>query len=709
MVMGTEDAAARASALSRLATLIEPGSLLEATPECLVVAASDGQIVFANAHAERLTGFTRVELVGKPVELLIASELIEGAPGTRFESICRRADGTEVPVEVHLGTIDGPERFIVVTLRDASDLQAGREARYEAEAKYRALVEQIPAVVYLDPVDENADSIYVSPQVTQLLGVSQEAWLSDPYCWRRHVHTEDIDRVWDEYLEAYNEHTTLNHEYRMVHEDGTVRWVLEQAYPIRDEDGNPWLIQGIIFDITERKNAEEQIAYLAYHDKLTGLPNRAFFEEMLETAIARARRHDLAVGVLFLDLDNFKLVNDSLGHHAGDMLLAQLAERLRGCTRETDLVARQGGDEFLLLLSDIERGVNPSLPGTDMAMLVAESVASRVHRAMQEPFHLNGTEFIASGSIGISLFPQDALDADTLLKNADTAMYQSKKLEPGGYVIYATGGEDPMEKLSFSTRLRRASEHQNWVLHYQPILDLSDCHMIGVEALIRWQEPNGGIVPPGEFIPLAEELGLIEAIGDWVIDEMAGQQRAWAAEGLDLEVSFNLSPRQLWSAHLADKILGKLGGACVDPHRVVVEITESTAMADPDRTQKILNELHAWGLTLAIDDFGTGYSSLARLKHMPVDILKIDQAFVRDVDKDLGLAGMVRAMIQLAQSLDMTPLAEGIETYGEYVFLRSNGCRLAQGFLFSRPVPAEEIPALARREGGLKPPDVHLA
>jgi len=340
---------------------------------------------------------------------------------------------------------------------------------------------------------------------------------------------------------------------------------------------------------------------------------------------------------------------------------------------------------------------------------VAESVASRVHRAMQEPFHLNGTEFIASGSIGISLFPQDALDADTLLKNADTAMYQSKKLEPGGYVIYATGGEDPMEKLSFSTRLRRASEHQNWVLHYQPILDLSDCHMIGVEALIRWQEPNGGIVPPGEFIPLAEELGLIEAIGDWVIDEMAGQQRAWAAEGLDLEVSFNLSPRQLWSAHLADKILGKLGGAGVDPHRVVVEITESTAMADPDRTQKILNELHAWGLTLAIDDFGTGYSSLARLKHMPVDILKIDQAFVRDVDKDLGLAGMVRAMIQLAQSLDMTPLAEGIETYGEYVFLRSNGCRLAQGFLFSRPVPAGEIPALARREGGLKPPDVHPA
>ena len=285
------------------------------------------------------------------------------------------------------GRIEAATPLLVVTLRDRTELEEGRTARFEAEAKYRALVEHIPAVVYLDPVDENAESIYVSPQVVELLGISQDEWLTDPYAWRHHVHAEDIDRAWDTYRHAYNAHEPLNHEYRMVHEDGTVRWVLEQAYPIDDEGGDPWLIQGVIFDITERKRAEEQVAFLAYHDKLTGLPNRALFEEMLETAIARARRHDLGVGVLYLDLDNFKLVNDSLGHHAGDELLKQLAERLSGCTRETDLVARQGGDEFLLLLADLERGMGP-VEGTEAGMFVAESVATRVHEALQEPFDL---------------------------------------------------------------------------------------------------------------------------------------------------------------------------------------------------------------------------------------------------------------------------------------------------------------------------------
>ncbi|HEX5949425.1 MAG TPA: EAL domain-containing protein [Actinomycetota bacterium] len=690
---------------SALDALLGASSLLEATPECLVVAAVDGRIVYANRRVEELSGFGRRELLDRTVDALVEADrpIDEGTVGNRIDGSCHRKAGEDVPVEIHLGAVEGTAgRYLVVTLRDVSDLRRGETARFEAEAKYVSLVEGIPAITYIDPIDENQSSIYVSPQVIELLGISREEWLTDPYCWRRHVHPEDEQRAWEEYVEACRNEESLTHEYRMVHEDGRVLWVSEQAFIVRNELGAPWLIQGVIFDITERKRAEEQVAFLAYHDKLTGLPNRALFEEMLELALARARRHDLGVGVLFLDLDNFKLVNDSMGHHAGDELLVQLAERLRACTRETDLVARQGGDEFLLLLSDLDRGSGTNA-NKDAGVLVAESVAERVREALRAPFVLEGTEFYASGSIGISLYPKDALDGPSLLRNADTAMYESKRTDPGGFVVFSSNDQDPRARLSLTTRLRKAVQERHWVLHYQPIVDLSDGHLHSVEALIRWQDPNGGLVAPGEFIPLAEELGLIEAIGEWVLDELIRQHLEWREQGLQIAIGYNLSPRQLWSARLADRVLEKLQTAGVDPHAITMEITESTAMTDPERTQRILSELHAWGLPLAIDDFGTGYSSLARLKHMPVDLLKIDRSFVRDVDRDRDLAGMVRAIIQLAQSLGMVPLAEGIETPSEYVFLRSNGCRLAQGFLFSRPVPAAEIPELARREDGLAP------
>ena len=681
-----------------LDALLDARGLLEATPECLVIAAVDGRIVYANHRVEELSGFAREELIDRPVAELVeaAPSLTQATPGDTFEGACRRKDGSEVPIEMHLGTVDGPAgRYLVVTLRDLSMLRAIETARFESEAKYVSLVEGIPAITYIDPVDENLNSIYVSPQVTELLGIAQERWIEDPYCWRNHVHPDDIDRVWEEYVEAYSHQESLNHEYRMVHADGHVLWVAEQAFIVRNEEGEPWLIQGVIFDITERKKAEEQVAFLAYHDKLTGLPNRVLFEEMLELALARARRHDAGVGVLFLDLDNFKLVNDSLGHHAGDELLAQLAERLRACTRETDLVARQGGDEFLLLLSDLETGAGP-VPVTDAELIVAEFVASRVLEAMREPFDLAGTQFFATGSIGVSLFPNDAEDASSLMRNADAAMYQAKKAGPGSYVIFSTDDEEPGHRLSLTNRLRQAVQDQDWVLHYQPIVELATGNVRGVEALVRWHEPGGGLVPPGEFIPLAEELGLIEAIGDWVVGELARQDEAWRAEGLELELGFNLSPRELWSAHLPERILGTLRSADVDPKRVIVEVTESSAMADPERTQKTLTELHAWGLSLALDDFGTGHSSLSRLKHLPVDILKIDRSFVSHLDTDVGNASMVQAMIDLAKNLGMTPVAEGIETQGELDALLRLGCPIGQGFHLARPMPGAEILALVR-------------
>jgi diguanylate cyclase (GGDEF)-like protein/PAS domain S-box-containing protein len=670
--------------------LADVGSLLHAAPEALI-GVRDGLITASNRRADDLAG---QQLTGRLiVEVLSGWHPTSGVRDAWLD----RGGGDPLAVAIVTEAADD-DGLVVCLLRDANDTReahAADEARKEAEARYQTLVEQIPAVVYIDV--EGRGTTYVSPQVERILGVTPQVYCQDGAdTWAELLHPDDRERVEREYEAFVAGRGGDLSDYRMCTPDGRVVWIRDRAVTVRDEHDRVLLEHGVMFDITEMKEAEAEISHLAYHDQLTGLANRRLFEETLDLAIHRAIRNDHAVAVLFLDLDNFKLVNDSLGHAAGDRLLIELADRLRICIRETDIVARQGGDEFLMLLADLERGTD-SATGVDLEEQDAELVAGRIAELLRAPFDLEGTEFYARGSIGISLFPRDALDGATLLKNADGAMYRAKRFEPGGHVFFAGTGGDAMARLSFATRLRQAVEHEDWVLHYQPVVDLSDGRMVGAEALVRWQDAGRGIVAPGEFIPVAEELGLIEAIGEWVLDSMAHRQRGWSDAGLGLDVSFNLSPRQLWAPHLAEKILSTLHEAGVAPQSIVVEITESIAMADPDRTQKILAELRAWGVRLALDDFGTGYSSLARLKHMPVDVLKIDREFVRNVDRDVRLAGMVRAMIQVAQSLDMVPLAEGVETEGEYVFLRSNGCRLAQGFWFSHPVPADRIPELAAR------------
>jgi diguanylate cyclase (GGDEF)-like protein/PAS domain S-box-containing protein len=568
----------------------------------------------------------------------------------------------------------------------------------EAQDRFQALLEQIPAIVYVDVADETMATTYVSPQIHALLGITPQEYVDDPDLWTTHLHPDDRERALAAYRAGRGAGQPFTFEYRLIARDGRPVWFRDSAVVLHDRDGRPAFIEGVMLDITDQKQAEEQASFLAYHDKLTGLPNRAMFDELLDLAIARARRHEMAVAVVLADLDDFKLVNDSLGHDHGDELLRQLAGRLCEATRETDLVARPGGDEFLLLLADIDRGGQPGKPGSsDGAILVAEAIASRIHGALQHPFEVDGTEVYVQASIGIALFPHHATDAAELTRNADAAMYRSKAARPGGYTVYSESDGDALGKLSLTTRLRKAVENQNWELHYQPVVSLTDGRMRGVEALIRWNDPNGGLVPPGEFIPLAEEMGLIEVIGDWVVEELARQDAAWRAEGLDLELSFNLSPRQLWQPDVAERILSRLEGGAVDPAKVVVEITESTAMTDPDRTLRILVDLHSRGLRLAIDDFGTGYSSLSRLKDMPVDILKIDRSFIREVHADRQAGSMVQAVIQLAEGLGMTPLAEGIETEDEWRFLADRGCQLGQGYFFCKPVPAGDILARHRR------------
>ena len=558
----------------------------------------------------------------------------------------------------------------------------------EAEAKYRLLVEQIPVITYIDAIDRESSTIYISPQVQEVLGYSPEEWTEDHGLWAKLLHEGDRERVIAENTRTNATGEPFRAEYRLKARDGGVVWLRDEALLVTDEAGRPRFWQGVMVDITDRKRAEEQVAFLAYHDKLTGLPNRAMFEQLLDLALARARRFDLAVAVLFMDLDNFKLVNDSLGHAAGDEFLREMALRLSWAVRASDVVARQGGDEFLVLLADLGPKAEDGHRGAAESALAA---AGRIHEALKLPFTLFETEFFITASIGVSLFPENAQDAPTLIKQADAAMYRSKQRAPGESMEFATEALDPFSRLSLATRLRKAADHQDWVLHYQPIVNLVEGTVVGAEALVRWRQAHGQLLGPAEFIPLAEEMGLIASIGDWVIEELCPQWRVWADRGLDLSLSFNLSPRQLWQPDTVPKLLRQIAAAGADPSHLIVEITESTAMRDPERTQRILDELHEAGLRLAIDDFGTGYSSLDRLRNLPVDVLKIDRRFVHDVPENPDAAMMVQAIVALGRSLSMQPLAEGIERPEQWTYLVELGCVLGQGFLFSPPVPPEEF------------------
>jgi diguanylate cyclase (GGDEF)-like protein len=441
-------------------------------------------------------------------------------------------------------------------------------------------------------------------------------------------------------------------------------------------------------DITAEKEAEDRIEFLAYHDGLTGLPNQAMFAQVAQLALARANRSDLSIAVLSLDLDGFKLVNDSLGMEGGDRFLKAVADRLSSTIRETDTLARRGADEFLILLGDLERG---EVGDMQTPLLYAETVAGRIRDALTHPFEVDGTEVFVTASIGISLYPDDATDVPALLVHSESAMVSSKRTGPGKFAVSDVSDLDSTTKFAFVQRLRRAVERREWQLHYQPIVELATGDIKGVEALVRWRTDDGELIPPNEFIPLAEELGLIESIGDWVVDEIVRQDEDWRRSGLALEMGFNLSPRQFWQPDLAERIFARLDERRMDPRNVVVEVTETSAMRDPDRAQAILWDLHARGLRLAIDDFGTGYSNFSRLQNLPVDVLKIDRSFVSGVDVRPQAARIVAAFIQLGQGLGMTTLAEGIETEGEWRFLAEQGCELGQGFYFSRPEPASAL------------------
>jgi diguanylate cyclase (GGDEF)-like protein/PAS domain S-box-containing protein len=464
----------------------------------------------------------------------------------------------------------------------------------------------------------------------------------------------------------------------------TVTW---HSAVLRADDGTLLGALASGDDITEARRSEEQAAFLAHHDPLTGLPNRALLEEHLKLALARSRRTASSVALLHIDLDDFKLVNDSLGHGAGDELLEAKGERAQQLVRSTDLLARVGGDEFLLLLADL----------AEDPLAVAERVTGQILHALAEPFSIREAEFQVSVSIGVSGAPHHALDAETLLAHADAAMYQAKQVARGGWTVYNEALGDPLARLSLTARLRRALRNDEFQLHYQPIADLGSGSLFGVEALIRWLDPEQGMVAPGDFIPIAEETGLIESLGDWVVGAVCRQQVEWAARGLHPRISFNVSPRQLKRLDFADRVTQHLTETGADPRRLTIELTESSTFQDHLLTEPLLHQLHDLGFTIALDDFGSGYSSLSRLREMPVETLKIDRAFLDGVPENREAAAIVTAILRLSRALGRTAVAEGVETEEQRRFLQAQRCPLAQGYLFGRPLPAVAVEELMLR------------
>ena len=473
------------------------------------------------------------------------------------------------------------------------------------------------------------------------------------------------------------------YESAVLTKDGAERIVRWNNTILRDDRGAVTATLSSGVDVTERRRAEAQIAYLAYHDSLTGLPNRALLREHLELALARARRNGAAVALLYVDLDDFKLVNDSLGHAAGDELLCRIAMELRTRTRETDLLARQGGDEFLLLLSDLDG---------DQAPDDAAAAAASVMQALADPFTISGAEFHIGASIGISVFPRDAEDAESLLKHADAAMYQAKAAGRNEITVYAHEAGRGLERLSMTTRLRRAIAENQLELHWQPVVALHDDSIHALEALVRWKDPERGqVVLPHDFVPFAEDTGLIDRLGDWVVDALVDQRRSWRSAGLDPPVTFNVSPRQLRRAGFASALVDRLGNGSGDLDRVTVEITESAAVREDTRIEPLLADLHAAGLKVAIDDFGAGWSSLARLRDLPVQMVKIDRSFMVGVPENEGARAVVSAILGLAGALGMDAVAEGVESESQRDFLLAHGFHRAQGFLLGRPAPARTL------------------
>jgi diguanylate cyclase (GGDEF)-like protein/PAS domain S-box-containing protein len=671
-------------------------SFMENLPGLAFIKDAEGRFTFVNRVAEWALGWPHDRILGARIEDLFNGPAAVAAFGSDSEVL--RTSAAVHAIQT-LPTPAGLRHWMMVKFplhRDAEgdaaiggiamDLTERLETEEALRLRDRAVEASVDPVLIVSATDPEMPLIYVNAAFERVTGYRRDEVLGRN-C--RLLQSSDREQPeLDKIRRAISEERDGQALLRNYRKNGSLFWNMLYVTPVRDpRSGAVTHFVGVQHDITELKRYQDELEHQANYDALTGLANRNLLKDRLHQQLALANRYKRAFSIAFIDLDNFKLINDSLGHEVGDRLLRMCGERLAGCVRDGDTVARPGGDEFVLLVAERnnERG--------------AYRVVQRVMTALAPPFQIDNREFNVTCSVGIASFPRDGQDAETLLRNADTAMYRAKDSGRNTFQLYSSEmNVNVGERLAVETDLRRALERDELRLHYQPKVEMKSGRIIGTEALLRWQHPARGMILPGKFIPVAEESSLIVRIGEWVIRTACAQNVAWHKAGLPpIPIAVNISARQLHDKDLVPTVRGALAASGLEAKYLEIELTESAVMLSVDKAMSTLSELRAMGVQVSLDDFGTGYSSLSHLKRFPVTRLKIDQSFVRDIPTDVDDAAIVRAIIVVAEELSLSVTAEGVETAQQAAFLAARNCGEAQGFYFARPAPANEIHSLLER------------
>lgn len=673
---------------------------LENAPAIVWMADTNGVGTYTNKRWKEFTGQTLQESQGDGWVKVIHPDDAERVHQAAINAALERSIYI---AEYRVRTVSGDYRWVIDTASprlgedgtllgyvggvvEIHERRVAEEALYVSNERFRVAIQAVEGIMWVaDPQGNVTDP---QPLLERLTGLAFEEYKGKG--WSKSLHPDDRDGYLSAVAHSLAQGIPLRHEHRMKNSDGMYRRYSVKASPVRNQDGSIREWVGVHTDITEKWEYESRIKFLATHDAVTNLPNRLLFEDRLNhLAQQRGKRQH---AVLFMDLNRFKLINDSLGHDMGDKLLVEVANRLRSNLRVGDTVARFGGDEFVFLFEDIKSEAEVTRLAQKILSIIAKPIKVAEH------------ELIVTGSIGASFYPRDGGTPSTLLKHADQAMYRAKAL--GGNVVHFfdnTLNAGMIERLELENDLRHAVGRNELVLHYQPKMHVNENRVFCLEALVRWNHPKRGLVPPMEFISVAEEAGLIDQIGEWVFEEACRQLKAWKQQGLqDIRVAINLSVHQLNSPYYLLNLKKILKKTAVDPHCLELEITESTLMENIRSYEGLLKEIRALGIRMAIDDFGTGYSSLSYLKKLPIQTLKIDRSFIQDILENDDDAAIVCATISMAKRMGLKIIAEGVETKEHVDFLLENGCELMQGYYFCRPLASEQAKEYVLRHMGEK-------